>query len=54
MTAPVTRTEVADGTFETAFIMPAKRTMETLPVPNNDAISIKETTPSRKAVRTFG
>jgi len=42
MTAPVTRVENPNDTWTVAFVMPAEWTMETLPVPNNDNILIRE------------
>ena len=54
MTAPVTRTETEEGLYETSFIMPREWTMETLPIPNNKQVSLKEVAASQKAVWTFG
>jgi hypothetical protein len=45
MTSPVTRTQKAALQYETAFIMPSERTMDNLPSPNNDRITIKEIEP---------
>lgn len=42
MTAPVTRTPSDGGNWTVSFTMPSKWTMETLPVPNNPAVSIRE------------
>ncbi len=43
MTAPVTQTAAGDpGLWTVAFIMPADWTMETLPVPNNDAVTLED------------
>ncbi len=42
MTAPVTRTANNDDSWTVSFTMPSKWTMETLPVPNNPAVSIRE------------
>jgi hypothetical protein len=42
MTSPVTREKITDTMYETAFIMPKKRTLENLPQPNNDRVKIKE------------
>lgn len=53
MTAPVTSSVVNEWVIETAFIMPSKRTMETLPVPNNKNITIKELPATEKYVWTF-
>jgi len=42
MTAPVTRTVSDDDIWTVAFVMPSEWTMETLPVPNNPDVSIRE------------
>ncbi len=42
MTAPVTRTEADNGAWTVAFMMPSDWTMETLPVPNNPDVTIRE------------
>lgn len=41
MTAPVTRT-MDDDTWTVAFVMPSEWTMETLPVPNNPDVTLRE------------
>ena len=41
MTAPVTRT-MDDDTWTVAFVMPSEWTMETLPVPNNSDVTLRE------------
>ena len=41
MTAPVTRT-LDDDVWTVAFVMPKKWTMDTLPVPNNSDVKIRE------------
>lgn len=41
MTAPVTRT-MDDDRWTVAFVMPSEWTMETLPVPNNPEVSLRE------------
>lgn len=53
MTAPVTSKSDGEMT-EVSFVMPSKRTMETLPIPNNPNITISETAPTKIAVWTFG
>ncbi len=53
MTAPVTSKELKNWTYETSFTMPSKRTMETLPIPNNKNVTLKEIVWSKKAVWTF-
>jgi effector-binding domain-containing protein len=42
MTAPVTRSVAGDDVWTVSFVMPSKWTMDTLPVPNNQDVSIKE------------
>ena len=42
MTAPVTRVSNPDDTWTVAFVMPAEWTMETLPVPNNEDVTLRE------------
>lgn len=42
MTAPVTRVPTEADTWIVTFSMPSKWTMETLPVPNNPAVSLRE------------
>ncbi|MCR9222797.1 MAG: heme-binding protein [Hyphomonas sp.] len=42
MTAPVTRTASDDDVWTVAFVMPSTWTMETLPVPNNPDVSLRE------------
>jgi hypothetical protein len=53
MTAPVTSKEIDAGVYETAFTMPSERTMDSLPTPNNDKVTLKEIPSSMKAVWTF-
>ena len=53
MTSPVTRVAIDDSRYETAFIMPSGWTMESLPTPNNDRITIKTIPSSLKAVKKF-
>lgn len=53
MTSPVTRTQVNESTYETAFIMPSWWTVDSLPSPNNDRITIKTIPWSLKAVKRF-
>lgn len=54
MTAPVTAQEGSDWTYDVSFIMPSKWTMDTLPVPNNQAIKISKQDSYTIAVRKFG
>jgi len=53
MTSPVTRTQLDEYTYESAFIMPDGWTLSSLPTPNNDRISIKTIPWSLKAVKRF-
>lgn len=53
MTSPVTRSKTSDFSYETAFIMPSKRTLENLPEPNNERVSIKSIPSSLQAVWRF-
>ncbi len=53
MTSPVMRIPLDTSSYETAFIMPNKRTMENLPRANTSRISFKEVPWSLKAVRKF-
>ncbi|MEM9938808.1 MAG: heme-binding protein [Pseudomonadota bacterium] len=41
MTAPVTRTQSDDDVWTVAFVMPSDFTMETLPMPNNPDVTIR-------------
>lgn len=53
MTAPVTGESAGDGLWTVAFIMPAKWSMETLPRPDDEAVTLRETPPRRVAVLRF-
>lgn len=53
MTAPVTSKAIEDWLYEVSFIMPSERTMETLPLPNNSNIILKEVVGKRYAVWIF-
>ncbi len=52
MTAPVTARSNGEMT-EVSFVMPSKRTKETLPLPNNSNIKISKTSAKTIAVRSF-
>lgn len=53
MTAPVTRVPAADQSWVIAFVMPDKYSMESLPVPNNSSVSIREQSAQLIASVTF-
>lgn len=53
MTSPVIRTWIDEYSYETAFIMPSGWTLESLPTPNNDRVTIKTIPASLKAVKKF-
>jgi SOUL heme-binding protein len=55
MTAPVTTTLIGEGVWKVSFIMPAKWTLETLPVPDNADVTLSQL-PGRRvaAVRYSG
>ncbi len=53
MTAPVTQTPSDGGNWTISFMMPSKFTRETLPVPDDKRIVIRETLPRRAAARRF-
>ncbi|MDH3440392.1 MAG: heme-binding protein [Gammaproteobacteria bacterium] len=54
MTAPVSSTAAADSDQKTfAFVMERKYTLETLPVPNDDRIRIREVPERTMAVRRY-
>ena len=42
LTAPVTRVANPDDTWTVAFVMPKEWTMESLPVPNNQDVTLRE------------
>ena len=54
MTVPVnTEQEKADGTYKISFVMPSEYTLETLPIPNDSRVSIKEVPSHKVAVKRF-
>ena len=53
MTAPVTTAPADAGRWTVAFTMPARWTMDTLPEPANDAITLREVPARRVAVVAF-
>ncbi len=52
MTSPVAQQEAVEGSLVT-FVMPAKYTMETLPAPRNDRITLREIPAKRVAAVRF-
>jgi hypothetical protein len=52
MTAPVTQTE-NNGTYSVQFVMPKEYTLETLPVPVDQRITIREVPARKIAVRRY-
>ncbi len=53
MTTPVLSSDTASGTRMIAFILPSKYTPETLPVPNNPAVNLREVPSHTVAVKRF-
>jgi len=53
MTAPVTSTKVGDM-YTVSFFMPSEYTLETLPKPNNNRITISEQPQVTRYVHKFG
>ena len=53
MTAPVTQEGSGSGPWTVAFVMPSAFTRATLPTPNDDRITIRETRPQRVAAIRF-
>lgn len=47
MTVPVINTVVGDETRSVSFVLPSKYTLETLPIPNNEKVRLREV-PGRK------
>ena len=52
MTAPVSMQE-SDGRWRVSFVMPSRYTMETLPRPNNAAVTLRQIPETRYAVIRF-
>jgi hypothetical protein len=52
MTVPVAQTPAGD-TWTVSFMMPARYTKDTLPIPRTDAIRFVEAAPSRQVVERF-
>ena len=53
MTAPVAQVPGAAGTWVVSFTMPSQWTLQTLPVPDNPAVTLRNTQPARFAVLRF-
>lgn len=53
MTAPVTQQRGDSGIWTVCFVMPRGYSMETLPVPKNDMVKLKEASTKRFAVIRF-
>ena len=53
MTAPVAQAPGAAGTWVVRFTMPSQWTLQTLPVPDNPAVTLRNTKPARFAVLRF-
>jgi hypothetical protein len=53
MTAPVAQTASSEGTWVIRFTMPGAWTLQTLPVPDDSRIALRNTQPGRFAVRRF-
>ncbi len=53
MTAPVTQTAEADGTWVVRFIMPSQYTLETLPRPAGSTVRLQTLPPRRMAAVQF-
>lgn len=53
MTAPVAQTPGAAGTWVVRFTMPSNWSLQTLPVPDNSRVNLRNTEPARFAVLRF-
>jgi len=53
MTAPVAQAPGAAGTWVVRFTMPGQWTLQTLPVPDDPAVTLRNTEPARFAVLRF-
>jgi hypothetical protein len=53
MTAPVEQTQATPGTWVVRFTMPRKWSLQTLPVPDDPRVELRETAPARFAVLRF-
>lgn len=53
MTVPVIASDGMDAERTVAFVLPSQYTLETLPVPNNEAVKLREVPAYKAAVRRF-
>jgi hypothetical protein len=53
MTVPVLETQSEQATRTVAFVLPSKYTMDTLPTPNNDKVTLREVDGRKVAVLRF-
>jgi hypothetical protein len=53
MTAPVRQEKDSEGRYVVGFVMPGHYTLETLPVPTDPAVRIREIPPKHMAVRRY-
>ena len=53
MTTPVLETADTNATRTIAFVLPSKYTLETLPIPNNPLVTLREIPAQKVAVLTF-
>lgn len=53
MTAPVVQAPVEDGRYVVSFVMPAKYTLDTLPVPTDERVRLREVPAARAAVLRY-
>jgi len=53
MTTPVINSLEGNSTRAISFVLPSKYTLDTLPTPNNDRVSIREIEAKKKAVLSF-
>ena len=53
MTAPVEQTQSASGTWVVRFTMPSRWSLQTLPVPDDSRVTLRQTDPARFAVLQF-
>jgi hypothetical protein len=53
MTAPVAQTQSATGTWVVRFTMPSTWSLQTLPVPDDSRVKLRNTEPARFAVLRF-